>query len=356
MTRAEPLRVLLIDDAVLFRQALAAELDRCADLHACACGSAIEDIRPRLLQFHPEVILLDLDVQGCAALDLLRKLREHYPVPVLVCARGEPQATLRAIKAIERGAVEAVQKPRDTHRASLAAFARELAAKAAAAAAHVRPVAAARVPGRVRLSTRAVGVDPGAYLVVVGASTGGTQAIAALLERVPADFPPVAIVQHMPPGFTRSFANRLNSLSALRVTEAEDGEVLGPGRAVVARGDTHLVVRNATPPWRVGYTHTQLVNRHCPSVDVLFESAVRVGRRAVGILLTGMGADGARGLLALRRAGAFTLAQDEASCVVYGMPKEAVELGAVMRSLPPHEMPGQVVQMLQRRPATATSR
>jgi two-component system, chemotaxis family, protein-glutamate methylesterase/glutaminase len=157
-------------------------------------------------------------------------------------------------------------------------------------------------------------------------------------------------VQHMPAGFTQSFAQRLNGHSAMAVTEAVDGETLGPGRAVIARGDTHLVVRPAANGWRVHYTHQRPVNRHCPSVDVLFESVAKIGRqRAVGLLLTGMGSDGARGLLQMRQAGALTIAQSAKSCVVYGMPKVAVELGAAMYTTAPHEMPGLVLRSLRTR-------
>lgn len=193
-------------------------------------------------------------------------------------------------------------------------------------------------------------IAPRRHLIALGASTGGTEAIAAMLRRVPADFPPLVMVQHMPAGFTKAFAKRLNGLGAVRVSEAADGEVLEPGRAVIARGDTHLVVRAAGTAWVVRYTHQQPVNRHCPSVDVLFDSVARAaGDRAVGILLTGMGDDGARGLLRLRRVGAVTVVQSEASCVVYGMPKVALDLGAARNSAAPESIPGLVLRALRPR-------
>lgn len=197
-------------------------------------------------------------------------------------------------------------------------------------------------PARERnaLFFRAAALDPAAHIVAIGASTGGPQALLELLAHAPADFPPVAIVQHMPAGFTKKFAERLDRFSAMTVAEAVEGEPLTPGRALLARGDTQLTVRRAGQAWEVHYTHQQLYNLHCPSVDVLFTSvAETAGARAVGVLLTGMGADGARGLSRLRQAGALTIAQDRDSCAIYGMPKAAVELGAVQFHGSPADIP-----------------
>lgn len=345
MLRDGPLRVLLIDNLPLLRQALASELEHDAGLHVIGCSGQVEDIRQRLMQHHPEVIVFDLDLPRKDALDLLKNLHAHYPVPIIVCARGGPDHAVRAIKAIEHGAVEVVAKPSHCRGSTLRSYANELTYKIHNVARHARPVRP--LPGRgTAPGMRAAGLDPGRYVCVLGASTGGTQAITRMLECVPADFPALVMVQHMPVGFTNSFAKRLNSLSALRVTEAVDGEVVGPGRAVVARGDRHLVVQGAGGTWRVHYTDDTLVNRHCPSVDVLFDSACAYGKQVVAILLTGMGSDGARGMARLHQAGAVTIAQDETSSVVYGMPKEAVKLGAVMRQAPPNEIPAAVTRLL----------
>jgi two-component system, chemotaxis family, protein-glutamate methylesterase/glutaminase len=201
-------------------------------------------------------------------------------------------------------------------------------------------------------SFRAAGLNPARYLVAIGASTGGTEALRALLTSAPADFPPVVIVQHMPAGFTAAFANRLNQASPLTVTEARGGDALIPGRAVLARGDTHLIVQRTGGAWRACYTHTLVVNRHCPSVDVLFESvAAAAGRYAIGVLLTGMGNDGARGLKLMRERGALTIAQDRASCVVWGMPKVAVEIGAAMHTARPEQVPALIQRLLRAHPA-----
>jgi two-component system chemotaxis response regulator CheB len=276
----------------------------------------------------------------------------NYPVPIIVSARNNAADTARAAAALHGGALEVVCRPESSRAEVLRPYARDLTRKIRAAVTLARPVPLPTgVAGR-PASFAAAGIDPRRYLIALGASTGGTRAIEALLGQVPADFPALVIVQHMPAGFTQSFALRLNGQSAMAVTEAVDGENLGPGRAVIARGDTHLVVRPAANGWLVHYTHQRPVNRHCPSVDVLFESVATVARQqAVGILLTGMGSDGARGLLQMRQAGALTITQSAASCVVYGMPKVAVELGAAMHAAVPHEMPALIRRTLGARAA-----
>lgn len=194
-------------------------------------------------------------------------------------------------------------------------------------------------------------------MVVLGASTGGTEAIKTLLSRVPSDWPPVAIVQHMPEGFTESFAARLDEFSALQVTEAVDGDALLPGHAFLARGGVQMTVQASGAEWRLRYGTDELVNRHCPSVDVLFDSvASTTGRQIIGILLTGMGADGAQGLLRLRQAGALTIAQNRESSVVYGMPKVAADIGAVQHTGAPADIPRIMLQTLHRRAATTPVR
>lgn len=341
------IRVLIINDSPVFARALADELEHSPGLHAVTCRGELTELRNRLLVHHPDVILLDLGLRGSDALELLRQLRANYPVPVIVLAesaRGEAQ---RAVQAIERGALEVVHRPAGSRPAVLQPLAEELVGKVRMAACQARPAAQLVVHGRRLDSLETAGIDPSRFVVALGASTGGTTAIETLLGRVPSDFPPVVIVQHMPAGFTKSFAERLNRLSPISVSEAIDGETLVPGQAVIARGDTHLTVRPRGRLWQVQYTHQELVNRHCPSVGVLFDSvAAAVGERAVGILLTGMGDDGARGLLRMREAGAVTITQDKASCVVYGMPRVAFELGASMHSAAPQDIPALVVRAL----------
>ncbi len=344
MIRSGPIRVLIIDDSPVYAKLLAAELERQDDLHALAGSPDPIRLRDQLIRIHPEVVVLDLGLRAHDPFDLLYKLRVHYPVPLIVTTCGDQASVARALR---DGAREALRKPVNTRPAALKPFARDLAGRIRVAASEVPSIPRASSLAGQATSFRAAGLDPNRHVVAVGASTGGTKALADLLEHMPADSPPIVIVQHMPTGFTRSFAERLNSRSAVAVAEAGDGDVLRPGHAVLARGDTHLVVQGVTGPWRVRYTDQRLVNRHCPSVDVLFDSAAdTLGRNSVGILLTGMGADGAQGLLRLRHAGAVTIAQNQASCVVYGMPKVAADLGAVMHSVAPEEMPPLILRAL----------
>jgi two-component system chemotaxis response regulator CheB len=345
-----PIRVLLIDDAPGFRRDVAAGLERHADVHVSVSGGTVADVREHLMQGHPEVILLDLQLRTGDPLLLVRKLRVHYPAPVIVAAEMTDAGTRHALQAAAVGALDVVRKPGTTDAAALDAYTRGLLQKIRVAVSSARPVPRTFGAGGAVPSFAAAGLDPACFAVAIGASTGGTEAITNLLKRAPADFPPTVMVQHMPVGFTRSFAARLNGLSPMRVAEAADGEPLRRGCALLARGDTQLVVRRGPDGWHVQYTHQQPVNRHCPSVDVLFASmAETVGRQAVAVLLTGMGADGAEGMVAVQRAGGLTVAQNEASCVVYGMPREAVARGAARYVGAPHDVPRIVLSGLQER-------
>lgn len=352
------IRVLIIDDSPLFRTLLTGALNSDARLQVLPGANDETQARERILQYHPDVILLDLNLQSCDSLELLGALRDHYPVPLFVCSRGEKRDGPRAMRAIESGALDLLEKPRRGDREELENLGRALARKIRDAVDQARPVTAGDTGTYVPCTPfREVGVNPSRTLVVIGASTGGTEALNVLLSCAPADFPPTAIVQHMPANFTASFAARLNRGSRMSVSEAIDGQPMRVGHAVVARGDTHLTVRRATTGWCAHYTHQRLVNRHCPAVDELFESAVQAaGRNTIGILLTGMGSDGARGLLKLRRSGAFTMAQSKETCVVFGMPKVAIDLGAVSVIGAPEDMPELVLKELRSREAAPATR
>lgn len=313
------------------------------------------EARECILQHRPDVIILDIEMPRMDGITFLQRLMTHYPVPVIMCSGAAQANSEAALKALEIGAIDVVGKPARGGSAALRLLGEELSEKVRAAAIAIKraPRPAVAKP-RESSSFRASGLDPARYLVAIGASTGGTEAIKDLLSHVPADFPPVVMTQHMPEGFTKSFAGRLDQFSPLKVSEAVDGDLLAPGKGVLARGGIQMMVRGTTGQWRIQYGTDELVNRHCPSVDVLFDSVARVaGRNAVGILLTGMGADGAKGLLKMYQAGAVTIAQDSKSSVVYGMPKVAVEIGAVQASASPAEIPALVLQMLRKRSAAA---
>lgn len=351
--RNGPIKVLIVDDSPLIRSILTRVLSETSDMDVVGGAKDPYEARELIIQFRPDVIILDIEMPRMDGLAFLRRLMVHYPVPVIMCSGMAPASSRAALEAIEAGAVDVVSKPSGGRSQALRALGEDLADKIRAATVARPTNRRIAVPTQIAIPTwRKQGLDPSRYVVVVGASTGGTEAIKALLSRVPPDWPGTAMVQHMPVGFTRSFASRLDQFSALQVTEAVEGDVLAPGRAFLARGDTQMMIKAVSGQLRIQYGSDEPVNRHCPSVDVLFQSVARpVGKQVIGILLTGMGDDGARGLLALRQAGAHTFGQNRESCVVYGMPKVAFELGAVQQQAPPAEIPRLVAKALATRAA-----
>jgi two-component system chemotaxis response regulator CheB len=335
------LRVLVVDDSAVVRMAMAA-------IFAGEPGVSLQSASDPILAFdkmsrwRPDVIVLDLELPRMDGLQFLHRVMASDPIPVVVCSGLAQRGTEAALHAVEAGAVAVIAKPqldvqgflldaavmlRDTVRGAAQArlrprgLPRASAPRGAASAASTRPVAALR-----RTTDK---------VVAIGASTGGTEALRALLEQLPPETPGLVIVQHMPEVFTRAFADRLDKTCRLEVREACNGDRVLEGRALIAPGNRHLSLRRSGGHYEVEVGDGPLVSRHRPSVDVLFHSAAAAaGANAVGVILTGMGGDGAEGLLAMRRAGAFTLAQDEASCVVFGMPKEAIQKGAVEQVVP----------------------
>jgi len=319
-----PTRVLVVDDSAVVREVISREL-------ACDPGIQVVGSAPdaytawgMITRVQPDVMTLDLEMPGMNGIAFLRKLLRFRPLPVVVVSSLTPAGSDLALQALEAGAVEVVAKPRSAPAAS-----RTLSQLASI----VKGAAGARVALRGSpVQSRLPAPRASSRIVVMGASTGGTQALQQVLMALPETAPGIAIVQHMPEGFTRSFAQRLNDLCAVDVKEAEDQEPLQPGRVLIAPGNHHLLLRRTGARYRVEVKNGPLVSGHRPSVDLLFKSAARcAGRSAVGVLLTGMGKDGARGLLELRKAGGSTMAQDEATCVVYGMPREAAALDAAQQ-------------------------
>ncbi len=351
MRRTGPVKVLIVDDSPLVRSMLTSVLSREDDIDVVGGAKNPYEAREMIIEHRPDVIILDIEMPRMDGLTFLKKLMTHYPVPVIMCSGNAPSNSRAALEAIEAGAVDVVAKPNVGGSEALRRLGEELAEKIHAASVAMPPpppipVLRADTPS----SFRAAGLDPRRYVVTVGASTGGTEAIKTLLSNVPPDCPPVAIVQHMPEGFTKSFAGRLNEFSRLQVSEAVDGDILVSGRAFLARGGMQMMVRAEGAQWRIAYGTNELVNRHCPSVDVLFDSVTSSrGRQIIGILLTGMGADGAKGLLRLRQAGAITIGQNQRSCVVYGMPKVAADIGAVQHTAAPADIPRIMLQALRKK-------
>lgn len=324
MTRT---RVLVVDDSAVVRDVIVRALSRDREIDVVGSAPDAYAAWTQIVQLRPDVMTLDLEMPGMNGITFLHKLFQLHPIPVVVVSSLTPVGSDRAIEALEAGAVEVVAKPR-----SSAGLDRMIGMLSAI----IKGAGGARIAPRRSRAVAALSSRRAARKVVaIGASTGGTQALQQVLMALPKEAPGIAIVQHMPEGFTASFARRLDHACAVEVKEAKDGDELSPGRVLIAPGNRHLLVRRSGSRYRAEVTDGPLVTGHRPSVDLLFQSFARAaGAGAVGVLLTGMGSDGARGLLEMRKAGASTVAQDEASCVVYGMPREAVALGAAERVSP----------------------
>jgi len=342
-------KVLIIDDSAMVRQILSTGLARDPGLEVVGVAGDVFRARELILSKHPDVLTLDVEMPRMDGLVFLKKLMPQYPLPVVMVSSLTGPGASATLEAFQFGAVEVVAKPSSSLGEGLAAMLEDLADKIKAASlvdvsrwrANGSPHAVPRVQGLLAQSTDKV--------VVFGASTGGTVALRTILPALPADMPGTVVVQHMPPTFTRLFAESLDQLCAVRVKEAEDGDRVTRGRVLVAPGGLQTTVRRSGGDYLVRVGPGDRVNGHAPSVDVLFESvAAAAGPNSVGVILTGMGRDGAAGLLSLRRAGARTLSQDEASSLIYGMPMEAWKLGGSEKQVSLDQMPSELLEMLRR--------
>ncbi|MCX2802115.1 chemotaxis response regulator protein-glutamate methylesterase [Microbulbifer thermotolerans] len=322
----EKIKVLCVDDSALIRGLMSEIINSQPDMEVVAVAPDPLVARDLIKRHNPDVLTLDVEMPRMDGLDFLERLMRLRPMPVLMVSSLTRSGSEITLRALELGAVDFVQKPEMGIRSGMLEYS-ELIADKLRAAARVQPRRVqARRPAPEALKPVLVSSEK---LVILGASTGGPEAIRRVLEPLPANCPAILIAQHMPPGFTRSFAERLNRLCRVGVKEAEDGERVLPGHVYIAPGDRHLKLDRCGANYQVQLDLGPPVNRHRPSVDVLFQSAAELaGRNAIGVLLTGMGKDGAAGLLAMRDAGAPTLAQDEETSLVYGMPREAAALGA----------------------------
>lgn len=339
MTLPSPrkLRVLVVDDSALVRKAITDALS--ADPEIEVVGSACDAYvaREKIARLDPDVLTLDLEMPRMDGLTFLRILMEHHPLPVVVVSSLAQAGSQAALDALEAGAVDVLAKPDGTM--SIGTLGERLAfhVKAAAQSARFRPRrAAATPPAAPAVPAVAPAVRAGdRQLIVIGGSTGGIEALRTLLPRFPREMPPIAIVQHISPHFSRAVAERLDALSSLDVREAGQGDVLTPGMCVIAPGDAHLALEFSAGAYRTRLLKTPPIHHCRPAVDVLFRSAAEAGGdRVVAALLTGMGSDGAIGMQAIRAAGGVTIAEHESTCVVYGMPRAAIEAGAAERVLP----------------------
>jgi two-component system chemotaxis response regulator CheB len=329
------IKVLIVDDSALVRKIFSQELAKEPAIEVVGTAPDPYIARDKIVYLKPDVVILDIEMPRMDGLTFLEKLMEYYPMPVIIVSSLAKGSCDVALRALELGAVDVMAKPGSSY--SVQDLSEQLIEKIKAAAQMKRfkrtkqpeqETVISRPPNRALIkSTHKV--------IAIGASTGGTEAIKEVLVHLPADMPPIIIVQHMPPIFTKSFADRLNSLCKLEVREAADQELATPGKVLIAPGNYHMVLKRSGAQYYVEVKDGPLVFHQRPSVEVLFQSvATYAGANAVGVIMTGMGADGAGGLLEMKKAGAFTIAQDEASCIVFGMPKEAIQMGAAMQVTP----------------------
>ncbi|MDU4267289.1 MAG: chemotaxis response regulator protein-glutamate methylesterase [Enterobacter hormaechei] len=305
------IRVLSVDDSALMRQIMTEIINSHSDMEMVATAPDPLVARDLIKKYNPDVLTLDVEMPRMDGIDFLEKLMRLRPMPVVMVSSLTGKGSEITLRALELGAVDFVTKPQLGIREGMLAYSEMIAEK-------------------IRTASRAKLLLSSEKLLVIGASTGGTEAIRHVLQPLPLSSPGILITQHMPPGFTRSFAERLNKLCQISVKEAEDGERVLPGHAYIAPGDKHMELARSGANYQIKIHDGPPVNRHRPSVDVLFHSVAKhAGRNAVGVILTGMGNDGAAGMLAMHQAGAWTIAQNEASCVVFGMPREAINMGGV---------------------------
>jgi two-component system chemotaxis response regulator CheB len=361
MTADRKIRVLIVDDSASVRTTLSEIIAADPELEVMATAAdpyvAVERIRQEV----PDVIFLDVEMPRMDGLTFLRKLMSQRPIPVVICSSLAEAGSDTLMQLLEAGAVDVVTKPRvDTSQ-----FLHESSMRicdAAKAAAHAKlkgikkPAPQLRVEAKLtadavlpplsaaRAASLKLSIPVTEPIIAIGASTGGTEALRELLEQLPAETPGIVIVQHMPEKFTNAFARRLDTLCGMQIKEAENGDQVLPGHVLIAPGNQHMALRRTGSRYTVEILDGPHVSRHRPSVDVLFRSVAQsAGRNAMGIILTGMGDDGARSLLEMKEAGAYTVAQDEESSVVFGMPKEAIERGAAMKVLPLKRIPAEII-------------
>jgi two-component system, chemotaxis family, protein-glutamate methylesterase/glutaminase len=344
------IRVLVVDDSALIRNVMTEILSDDPEIEVVGAAPDPFIARDKIKTFKPDVLTLDVEMPKMDGLTFLRKLMAARPMPVVMVSSLTEQGATTTLQALEAGAVDFVTKPTVDIQHGMAYLAQQITnkVKIAAQATVKKRTTPTDCSERIKaLAAQSAMIKTTDTIIAVGASTGGTEALRELLEVLPPNTPPIVITQHMPERFTKSFADRLNELCQIGVKEAKEGDSVIPGQALVAPGNYHMELRRSGARYYVTLSQAPLVNRHRPSVDVMFSSVGQyAGANSVGVILTGMGNDGAAGLLKMKQSGAFTLAQDETSCVVFGMPKEAIKAGGVDKVLPLSEIPGALLTHL----------
>ncbi len=344
VARGGKIKVLVVDDSAVVREVLTRELARHPRIEVVGTAPDPYVARDKIVRLSPDVMTLDIEMPRMDGITFLRKVMEHHPIPSIVVSSLSPKGGAMAMEALSAGAFDVMCKPGTAYTVSevVPILIEQILAASEADVRKIKPQAMPLAASIGRAMTRTTN-----RILAVGASTGGTTAIDSFLRPIAANCPPIAIVQHMPPGFTRSFAERLDRDCAMEVREAVDGDFLNPGIALIAPGNWHMVLRRNGAQYRVALHQGERRHYQRPAVDELFESVAEyAGGNAVGVILTGMGADGAEGLLRMREAGARTIAQDEASSVVWGMPGEAVRRGAAEFVLPLSQIPEKAISLV----------
>lgn len=341
------IKVLVVDDSAIVRKIFNEELSKEPDIEVIGTAPDPFIARDKIVQLKPDLITLDIEMPRMDGLTFLKKIMHYHPLPVIIVSSLTPKGSRLALEALEAGAVEVLSKPGGSY--SVGELSIQLKEK-------VRAAIKVKL-NQVRKSTPSPPPPMGwiskplsettQKVIAIGASTGGTEAIKELLRELPMNTPGILIVQHMPPHFTTAFAERLNQLASMEVREARDGDSVLDGRALIAPGNFHMLLRRSGSKYYVSIKDGPFVHHQRPAVDVLFNSVAQsAGANAIGVIMTGMGADGAQGMLKMKEAGAKTIAQDEASCVVFGMPKEAIRLGGVDRVIPLDRIPQEIIQLI----------
>jgi len=328
-TSKKNIRVLVVDDSAIVRKVFSEELSKESGIEVVGTAPDPYIARDKIVRLKPDVITLDIEMPRMDGITFLKKLMRYYPLPVIIVSSLTPKGSQLALEALSIGALEVISKPSVSY--SVGDMSVQLADKIRAVAyvnMEAKKKAAAEIPRKATISSKALAQTTN-KIIAIGASTGGTEALRVVLTSMPMNAPGILVVQHMPAQFTTSFANRLNDLCEMTVKEAQDGDSVTNGTVLIAPGNYHMLLRRSGARYYVNIKQGPMVHHQRPSADVLFDSvADYAGANAVGVILTGMGSDGAQGLLKMKNAGAKTIAQDEKSCVVFGMPKEAIKVGA----------------------------
>lgn len=338
------IKVLIVDDSAVVRQIFTKELNRDPMIHVVGTAPDPYIARDKIVELKPDVLTLDIEMPRMDGLTFLRKLMKHFPLPVIVVSSLTKRGGTMALEALDSGAVDVMCKPGAAY--SVGEMSIQLIEKIKMAAVIDIRKKAMFLSGKSVQTISSLSKTTN-QIVAIGASTGGTQAVESILSVLPPDSPPIVITQHMPKEFTASFAERLNGKSRITIKEAADGDSVTPGQALIAPGDRHMLLRRSGARYYVNIKDGPLVNRFKPSVDILFRSVAQAaGKNAIGVILTGMGNDGAKGLLEMKNSGARTIAQDESTSIVFGMPKVAIELGGAEFILPLPEIAKAVLDLV----------